>query len=70
MHSLNSIAGIRKYRFLDEMPEGSGSGMTGVSPVSIDVSMEKHHELTEKPEDPISRVCTSLRRMASRIMSR
>ncbi|MNC18077.1 hypothetical protein D3C75_659710 [compost metagenome] len=70
MHSLNSIAGIRRYRIQDEMPNGFGGGMIGISPVSIDISLEKQQVLTEKPEGTMSWACNSLGRIASRIFSR
>jgi hypothetical protein len=70
MHSLNSVAGIRKYRVQDEMPNGFSFAIDGTRLNSVDAGLEDQQELTEKPEAVMSRAFTSLGRIASRIFSR
>jgi hypothetical protein len=70
MHSLNSIAGIRKYRIQDEIPDGFGCGMTGISPKSVGATKKNQRELDKETAGSMSIACTSLARIASRIFSR
>lgn len=70
MHSLNSIAGIRKYRIQDEMPDGFGCGMAGISPNPVGEIPKIQRKLDEEAAGIVSVACTSLARAASRIFSR
>jgi hypothetical protein len=70
MHSLNSIAGIRKYRLQDEMPDGFGCGMAGISPQPVGTTQKKQRELDRETAGIMLIACSSLARIASRIFSR
>lgn len=70
MHSLNSVAGIRKYRIQDEVPDGFGCGMAGISLKPVDAALINQRESNEIPEGMVSLACASLGRIASRIFSR
>ncbi|WP_133160935.1 hypothetical protein [Pseudomonas laurylsulfativorans] len=70
MHSLNSIAGIRKYRIQNEMPDGFGCGMAGISPKPVGATQKNQRELDKETAGIMSIACTSLARIVSRIFSR
>lgn len=70
MHTLNSIAGIRKYRIQDEMPDGFGCGMMGIPQDTGASNQYPEHEPSEKLEGLISTTCSSIGRIASRLYSR
>lgn len=72
MHSLNSIAGIRRYRIQDEIPiaiddTGNGAGeIAGVGQNSGD-KIGEEVELTSRSRMIVAVACDTLVRISSRI---